>query len=352
MGVIVPSYAYTYVKLGFLKRLIIDDNVLKQLNNIKDIKQFISIIKPYFPDTIFKEFTIEEIEKALIDFFIKLIGKIIFFSPENMRIFLRDYLIKFEIFNVKRIILGSILGMSMKEKSKKIHFIVEKYLNNTDFINLLIEKSTLKEIQLLMKGTKYDNAVREGILYFRNYNEIFVLNAFLDQIYYRNLAYRIRRYNVNERLIIEPYISSITEIYNINIIYRGILNKIDKNLLSQFLVYNFLFLNHEKLLNLLYQESLEAFFSYLNKYLKKLKDRSRNNYKYLFYEGVNPIKILTDLYQNYYFKQLKFIIGDIERLTIFRIVEILIKKEREIKFFLLPKIVDIIHEKYSLLDID
>ncbi|MHA1294107.1 MAG: V-type ATPase subunit, partial [Promethearchaeota archaeon] len=239
-----------------------------------------------------------------------------------------------------------------KEKSKKIHFIVEKYLNNTDFINLLIEKSTLKEIQLLMKGTKYDNAVREGILYFRNYNEIFVLNAFLDQIYYRNLAYRIRRYNVNERLIIEPYISSITEIYNINIIYRGILNKIDKNLLSQFLVYNFLFLNHEKLLNLLYQESLEAFFSYLNKYLKKLKDRSRNNYKYLFYEGVNPIKILTDLYQNYYFKQLKFIIGDIERLTIFRIVEILIKKEREIKFFLLPKIVDIIHEKYSLLDID
>ena len=44
------------------------------------------------------------------------------FSPQNMRTFLESYLLKFEIQNLKQIVIGLILGMSYEEKKKNINF--------------------------------------------------------------------------------------------------------------------------------------------------------------------------------------------------------------------------------------
>ena len=42
MSVIVPSYTYTYIKIDFLKQLIIDNETLKKLRLIDDIREFIN----------------------------------------------------------------------------------------------------------------------------------------------------------------------------------------------------------------------------------------------------------------------------------------------------------------------
>ena len=81
----------------------------------------------------------------------KLIGKILHYSPKNMRQFLRDYLLQFEIMNIKQLILCTIVGMNRKEKSKEVNFLVEQLLGNVDFIDKLIAAKNLDEIQLLMK---------------------------------------------------------------------------------------------------------------------------------------------------------------------------------------------------------
>ncbi len=325
-----------------------DEDTLKELREIGNIEDFIEFIKPYYPELKIQNYTIEEIELELNRIFVKIVGKIMSFSPRNMRAFLKDYLLRFEIMNIKQIILGSLMGMGKEGKSKNINFLVEEYLENIEFIRGLLDKPSLDEIRVYMQGTMYNKAIREGLLYFRNYNEIFVLEAFLDQLYYNKLKTRKRYLSKKEKKLIALFIDIMIEIFNLNMIYRGVLNNIDKNLLSQFLVDNYLFLDAEKIQNLLNQKDINSFFIMVEKY-------------YSNFEGIKEIyrKIglrkehfhwsIEGLYTNYFFTKFKTVIDDIDYSTILRIVEVLMKKEKEIQFDILPNVVNIIHEKYNRL---
>ena len=347
-SIIVPSYAYTYIKLDFLKQLIIDDNTLNKLREIDKIQEFIDLIGPYYPDIKIKNYTIEEIENALYGIFIKLIGKIISFSPKNMQRFLRSYLFQFEIVNVKQIILGSILGMTKQEKSENVNFFVEELLGNTEFINSLLDITSLDEIQLFMRGTRYYKSIREGLLYFKNYNEVFILEAFLDQLYYLTMVKEEKLFTRKERNIINLYIDSITEIYNLNVIYRGIINKIDKKLLSQFIIKNYFFLDENQIYNLLNQENTDNFIVLIDKTFRNIENIKK------FY---TPISIniehlkwwIERIYTNNFFNKFKPKYGDIDYITILKIIEIIIKKQKEIQLDILPNAVNIIHKKYEIL---
>ncbi|MGB5913103.1 MAG: V-type ATPase subunit, partial [Promethearchaeia archaeon] len=333
-----------------MKQLIMDEYSLKKLKDFEEIRQFLDFIRPYYPEINIEEDTIVEIEQSLFHTYIKLIGKIILFSPENMRRFLRTLLLKFEISNIKQLILGSITGMVKKEKSKRVNFFVEELLEQKDFINNLLEITSLDEIQLFMKNTRYNKAIREGILYFKNNAQIFVLEAFLDKEFYKNLKRSEETYSKKEAEMINLYIKYEIEIYNLKMISRGIKNNIDRKLLSQFLINEFLFFNKEELDYLLKFVNIEQFILYVEKYLrtdKELKsllipiELSRKHLKWS----------LEGLYQVYYFKKFKIKIDDIEYSTIFKILELIIKKDREIKFNIMPNVIRIIHKKYEELDV-
>ena len=303
-------------------------------------------ISPYYPNLDFKENTIEDIEAALNNNYIKLIGKILHYSPQNMRIFLRNYLMKFEIHNLKQIIISLILGINQEEKRKHINFLVEEYLDNTEFIEELLKFTSLDEIQLFLKKTKYNIAIREGILYFKKNKEIFILEAFLDQLYYKQLNVQLENLNKKEKTIISLFVKYKTEIYNINMIYRGIKNNIDRKLLSQFLVNNYLFLDESKLERLLNLDNLDEFISIIKEYLKNIKEtkpffiKLKINQKHL-------IRSIEQFYITYYFKKFKIKIDDIDFFTIYKILEILIKKGGEIRFYILPWVIKIIHKKFK-----
>ncbi len=342
----VPSYDFTFIKIASLKQLIIDEETLDKLKDFNEIEGFLNYIEPFYPDLNIKENSIEEIEKALFHFFFKLIGKLISISPINMRRFLKDYLVKYEIMNIKQIILGFIIGLNKEEISKNVNFLIEEYLENTDLIKKIIEVKTLDEIQLYMKPTKYNRVIREGFLYFKNYNEVFVLEAFLDQLYYENLLKREKILNEKEKSMISLFNSLNTEIYNINTIYRGIINKIDKKLLNQFIINHYLFLKADEIENLLNQKTLNDFFSKINEYLGATHELK---YNFNILELEHPLWELERMYKNYYFTKIKHKTDDIESLTINRILELIIKKEKEIKLEILPKVVSIINKNYNSL---
>ncbi len=305
-------------------------------------------LRPYYPNLDFKENTIEDIEVALKNNYIKLIGKILHYSPQNMRIFLRNYLLSYEIQNLKQIIISLILGINQEEKRKRINFLVEEYLDNTEFIEELLKFTSLDEIQLFLKRTKYNIAIREGILYFKKNKEIFILEAFLDQFYYKQLNVQLANLNKKEKTMISLFVKYKTEIYNINMIFRGIKNNIDRKLLSQFLVDSYLFLNESKLDRLLNLDNLDEFISVIEEYLKNIKEikpffiKLRINQKHL-------IRSIEQFYISYYFKNFEIKIDDIDFFTIYKILEILIKKQKEIKFHILPKVVKILHYKFKKL---
>ncbi|MFW9771756.1 MAG: V-type ATPase subunit [Promethearchaeota archaeon] len=345
---LIPSYVYTYIKINFLRKLIIEENILPKLKEISGIEEFVEFIRPYYPEINIKDYTIIEIEQALFHILIKLMGKILQFSPENMRLFLRSLFVKYEISNIKQIILGSIIGLSKGEKSKRINFLVEEYLEHSDFINDLIEIDELDEIQLYLKNSRYNKAVREGILYFKNNNEIFILEAFLDKLFYKNLIMTTPIYDKKESAMISLYIAYSTEVYNLRMISRAIINNFDKNLTSQLLVNQYLFLNPNKIEILLNSGNIDDFISTLEVYLNSSKEL-----KELFVPIVISKRHLRwsfeGLYQNYYFKKFQLKIDDFEYFTIYKILELIIKKEKEIKFNIMPNVIRIIHEKYERL---
>jgi vacuolar-type H+-ATPase subunit C/Vma6 len=347
-AIIVPSYAFTLIKISFLKQLIMDDNTLQKLEEVTDIKQFIEIISIFYPGLAAKSYKIEELEKALFHTYIKLIGKILLISPKTMRLFLRSYLMKYEIMNIKRVILGTILGLSTYEKSSMVNMLVEKYLNNTNFMKDLIEISKLEEIQLYMKPTIYNKVIREGILFFKKTNEIFVLEAFLDQLYYNNLNDEIKFLTQKEKIMISPYIEYISEIYNLNLIYRGIKNNIDKNLLLQLLLDNYLFMNKDKIKDLMNLNNVNEFTAVVTKFLKSTKEL-KSSLTQSSLDQEHFIWSIEKLYLNNYFKKLEAKIMDIEYQAIYKILKVLIEKNKEIRLFILPKITNILFEKYTLL---
>ncbi|MBD3193721.1 MAG: hypothetical protein GF317_01600 [Candidatus Lokiarchaeota archaeon] len=325
-----------------------DDKLIQDLKEKSEIEDLINTINPYFPGLDINDYKIEEIERSLYHIYIKLIGRILSYSPENMRDFLRDFLLKYEIMNLKEIILGTIIGISISEKKKNINFTIEKYLDNREFMENLVEIPTLDEIQLFLRTSKYNRPVREGIAYFRNTNEIFVLESFLDQLYYQNLMKNTKIYDQYEKEMIGLFSKYITEIYNINIIYRGIINRIDKKLLSQFLVDNHLFLEKEVLLNLLENNNLKSFFNMLKSYL--LKVDGLKGVKRLREDLDHPIWVIEELYQNYYFQKFELKIDNIAYSTIYRIFELIIKKEKEIKREIMPNVIRILHEKFTIFE--
>lgn len=325
-----------------------DEITLKKLEDITNIEQLIEYIGRFYPGLTFDSYTIEEIEKALFHTYIKLIGRIIMNSPRTMRLFLKNYLTKYEIMNIKRIILGTILGMNKNDKSKLVNKLVEKYLNNTDFINGLIEITSLDQIQLYMKFTKYNRAIREGILYFRNTKEIFVLEAFLDKLYYETMENEVKFLNPKEKVMISFYVKYISEIYNLNIIYRGIKNNIDRNLLSQFLINNYMLLNQGSLNDLLNLTNINDFIIRLSEFLIRKKE-IRSNLLRSPLKGDHLIWEIEKLYLDYFFRTFHEKIDDIEYQSIFRIMELLIRKDNEIKIHVLPRVVEILHEKYKVL---
>lgn len=344
----VPSYAFTLIKISSLKQLIMDDTTLLNLKEITDIKQFIESISIFYPGLTVKSYTIEEIEKALFHTYIKLIGRIIYISPTSMRLFLRNYLMKYEIMNIKHILLGTILSISTDEKSSIVNMLVEKYLNNTEFMKELIEIPSLEEIQVYMKPTIYNKIIREGILYFKKTNEIFVLESFLDQLYYNNLKNEIKFLTQKEKIVISPFVKYISEIYNLRLIYRGIKNSIDKNLLLQLLVDNYLFMNEKKLDNLMNLKDENEFFDVLIKYFNAIKEL-KSGLKNTSLDQEHFIWSIEKLYLNYYFKLLEIKTDDIEFQAIYKILEVLVKKDKEIRLYILPKLANIIYKKYKLL---
>ncbi|MBY8981680.1 MAG: V-type ATPase subunit [Candidatus Lokiarchaeota archaeon] len=349
MSVIVPSYAYTYIKTGFLKKLIMDSEALERIKSINDIHELINFIEPYYPDLSIKNYEIEEIEKKIYNIHIKLIGRLISSSPNNIRNFLRDFLLKYEIMNIRQIIIGSILGMNIEEKRNNINPIVHEYLDNTEFIENLIKITNIEEIQLYLKNTKYNYPVREGLLYFRSTNEVFVLESFLDQLYFINFKKSRKALNKIENAMISLYTKYQTEIYNINLIYRGILNNIDRYLLSQFIVKNSLFLNYDMMQSLIRQKELDSFFKLLNRFLRKsieIRTIGINFNSEMDY----PIWELEKIYQKIFFNKFKLEVGNIDYSTIYRIFELLVKKEKEIKLIIIPNMIRIIHDKYKMLE--
>ena len=64
------------------------------------------------------------------------------------------------------------------------------------------------------------------------------------------------------------------------------------------------------------------------------------------------MKFSNIIYQDHYFSELDIAIDDFDSVTIAGILELLIKKEFEIKNHIIPMIIKILHQKFKILEMN
>ncbi|MFW5895388.1 MAG: V-type ATPase subunit [archaeon] len=334
--------------MGFFKNLIMKEQDLKSIKKINQIEELLEYIKVFYPNLNVNQNRIVNFENALYNNYISLIGRILSYSPENMVMFLNDILVKFEIRNIKRIILNTILGKSKDTKRKQINYKAEVLLHHEEFFNKLLKLNTLDEILFHMEDTTYYKIIKEGLIYFRKNNEIFILEAFLDRKFYDNLIQNTEYFSKKERDIIIPYINLLIEIYNLKIIFRSIRNGLDIELIKQLTIERFLILNSKDLGELISSEDQMGFKNLLSKVLRQNKELAPYfPEKNFIYDSL--LKNVFQIYKNYYFNSLDVAIDDFDARTILGIIELIMKKEFEINHAIMPSIIRILHKKFRIL---
>ncbi|MBD3229083.1 MAG: hypothetical protein GF329_12920 [Candidatus Lokiarchaeota archaeon] len=351
MSVIVPSYTYLYIRLISINQLIMKEDNIESLRKIKDINHFLEYIRLFYPGLNLKNRTIVEIQRDLNCIYTKIIGKILSISPINLQNFLKDYLLKYEIKNIKTLIINSIIGEPLETKKQKLNLIAEELIGNLDFIKELVKKSSLEEIQFYLRGTIYYQTVREGIFHFKNTDEIFILVAFLDRLYFEILLRAKIGLDKKEKTIIGLYIDYLIESYNLIAIYRGIKSKLEKNLLKQLLIENHLFLNSNKIDELIQLNDISKFIENLNEYFITLELFKVSRKKVSITEKEFK-RSIDDIYHTYFLNKFQNLIDDIKSITLFQVIEFLIKKKNEINHEIYPSLLNIIHKKFENLKIE
>ena len=294
---------------------------------------------------------IAAIQKELIDSFVLIIGNIISFSPRELREFLKVFLIKYEILNLKKVIQSILVGENIKDRHRKINMLVEKYLDNKILFQDLLKSSSPEEVQILTNKTIYHQAIIEGLLHFKNNNEIFYLLSFLDRVYFeiigRNRIKTKRGFfgsNSKLKASLQDYFGLLIELYNIKILMKNLAYDLPVNLVKQLIFDDYFILNQKMLTSLVKVEAHDEFHNQLQENYK----RSGNPYIFNFdITQLNQSEIYQKIKRNYFnrfFKKFR-IQDDLFSYSCFnRVVRFLVRKENEIRDVILPAITRILHQ--------
>jgi hypothetical protein len=109
-----------------------------------------------------------------------------------------------------------------------------------------------------------------------------------------------------------------------------------------------MFLNQGSLNDLLNLTNTNDFITLLSEFLIRKKEIRLYLLRSPF-KGEHLIWEIERLYLDYFFRTFHIKKDDIEYQCIYRIMELLIRKENEIKIHVLPWVVEILHEKYKVL---
>ncbi|MCP4761676.1 MAG: V-type ATPase subunit [archaeon] len=364
MRVTVNHYAYTLVKISSLKKLIITPDDFRELERIKDASELLERLDKFFPGLFSymtnEELNLIEIEKALYKIYFEIFEKILKYSEVQIQEFLKSLLLRYEIWNIKTYIVGNITNLSPQTLKNETLNIPERLIDQVQFIDKLYTYSNLDDGIEFLKSTQYRDPIDRGWYYYKQKNEIFLLEALLDKYYMTQLIKSLKNYSGLEKRVFKYYIDILNQKYNLILVYRSIRNNIPKDLLKQLIIYYGNMLSSEILSNIAYSKDINDFSKNIKKifteekYLKLIKKTPFmgilfKNQKYLksIQNSItvdNPISyILSELDQNIFRMLEKESINNLRVRNIENILTLIFGKELEI-FKVLALFVKIFHK--------
>jgi V/A-type H+-transporting ATPase subunit C len=164
-----------------LKTLIESKNLSELATQLRDTSYQEQIIKVSLP------FTSRKLERAYNENLISTYIKIIKNSPKNASKYLRLYLLRFEIENIKTLIKATNAELSPDQKIGRIYLPAEDYLKNRSFIEETAKAPDIKQIVKALKKTDYTPALNMGLQSYEEDGTTACLDVLLDKTFYEKL---------------------------------------------------------------------------------------------------------------------------------------------------------------------
>jgi len=330
MRVAVDEYSFVYIKLTLLKSLLMSPEDNQKIRSFDNLDTLGTFTKRFFPNFSPKEHNIIEFERSLWDIYFDIVEKIIVASPESIQIFLKSLLIRYEIWNIKQAIYGIIEKSSLDNILDQIFFKPGIMLERNTFISNLIKAKSIKGIYKIIKKTPYEKIIEKGLQEFEKSGEIFQLENELDRYNFTNMVDKIKFLPNREKKLIEPYIYSQIDYYNLNLIYRALYNGISVDSIMPYVIFHGFLFSESQINQLCSSSSLDDFLSYLAMILK-----SKKEFDFLSELLEKPDPEIWQKLSSYFLNQFLMyfkdrIISDIQISSLALIFQIIFLKEREI----------------------
>src|SRR5271157_5062 len=328
MRVSVESYAYVLVKLARLRKHRITPREIPRLEELSTLADFMEIFSRYYPDVplALPELTLVNFENVIWKDYFDAATRIINACPQTWQHVLTEYLLKYQIKNVKTIILGKIAELDPNLIRTYIQWEVEEIFHTDKVSELLLSQKGPREILYTLRDSRYARVLREGLAHYFNDKDPFYFQIYLDRYYYENLLTQEFHLPSEQAKMVKDFINFEAEFHNVRMIYRSLNNHIDSRIIREMLVPSSFYLTQEYFSQLIDTGETQAM---VKKYLDLFAKSGR--YKFL---RENPVaKNFTYYLREFYFRlALQPIATDseLEDKTLYEILQFLRLKEYSI----------------------
>lgn len=268
MRIPMDDYAYVLVKLSARKARAITQVDPDDLAGIESVGDLHALLQTYLPRLALEEVGDPlQLEHRLVESFILQVAQLIEASPARWRLVLEALLLEFEVKNLKNLILGIMAGLPRRALKRLLYDHVARVLGHEEWQRALVNQQNMDDILYLMKRSIYLKPVREGIVHYRRHDELFQLQAYLDRFYYQYLASVEPPLDPECTRLWTEYLNAEVELYNLDVLFRGITNKIDRKLVRELLIPREFLLSTRDMAQLLQASAAGIFLAELEKIL-------------------------------------------------------------------------------------
>lgn len=265
----VVRYSAINTKIRALEGKMLTDKQYRELMECKSYREAILYLKneTSYAEA-FKGYDTEKINRDFLEFILKRnyingFAKLSNYLVGDYKKFLKIFLMRFEIEDLKVIIRGKYIGKST-EKIRE-HLIYKGRLNYVDYEKIIDAKSVEDVVQRL-KSTPYYNHLSPVVPYVKA-EGLFRVEMALDFAYFSSVRKFVDKISKEDRAEIKKTIGIEADLLNIQWIFRGkIYYNLPPEILFNYTIYDGYKLKSSDIKELCYVKDQEQFYEVLNKF--------------------------------------------------------------------------------------
>ncbi|HME54505.1 MAG TPA: V-type ATPase subunit [Candidatus Lokiarchaeia archaeon] len=229
---IFDDYTYVLVKIAAAKGALIDRQKFLELADSKNLEEFKSKLASMQKDLSSEIIhTSKDLEGSCRSVFFNYIQKIVQNCPFTCQTFVKYFLQKYQIENLKTVLAGKIANIDEMTLKERINFQIETIFHSERLIRDALHVAKFEDVVFLYSRTPYHEILREIQKRYEGTKEIFFIYALLDRYYIRILYKTIEdnRWSQEELDVIKMYSGTLADFYNLSMVLRGINHNFEWN---------------------------------------------------------------------------------------------------------------------------